>query len=120
MSLTSTIQNVIKGLPKSLGDALAKGELKSRTSGTHVPGQTTSISESSTLFDAIVTSFDIKELEGGLIPSTDVKILVMNCENAPQPNDNLVFSNATYRVIRNTPVFVGDTIVLHQVQGRRV
>lgn len=120
MSLTSTIQNVIKGLPKTLGSALAKGQLKSKVPGAHIPGQSTTVSETLKSFDAVITSYDIKELEGGLIPSTDVKILVMNCENAPQPNDDLLFSNATYRVIRNTPVFVGDTIVLHQVQGRRL
>lgn len=120
MSLTSTIDNIIKGLPKALGDALAKGQLKSRISGDHVPGQSTITTESTSSFDAVITSFDVKELEGGLIPSTDVKILVMNSENAPQPNDNLVFANGTYRVIRNIPVFVGDTMVLHQVQGRKL
>lgn len=120
MSLVSTIENVIKGLPQTLGDALAKGQLKTRLSGAHTPGQSTTVTETVVPFDGVVTSFDIKELEGGLIPSSDVKILVMNCKNAPQPNDHLVFSTSTFRVIRNMPVFVGETIVLHQVQGRQV
>ena len=69
---------------------------------------------------AVVVPYNIAQVDGALVQSTDMQAYVSPYITAtPEPGDTLTLANGkNYTIVRSSPLAPAGTVVLHQLQVR--
>ena len=121
--LQATVLKGVQTAKKALGDLAINCILKSRTPAAYVPGQPVSYNESSKTVKGVVTKYRKDEIDGTMIQSHDVLIILFlndDLSGIPKLNDTVTANGVVYRVMSNNPMFAGSEIAFNMIQGRPV
>lgn len=124
MGLKEVVLSAVAKTKVVLGDLIVTAKLVKRGPATYVPGGTPTYSETVDSIKLAIVAYESQEIDGDRIQASDMQGLVWP-EDAfvdVATNDELQATvkgvSNTYRVMRNIPVFAGDTIALHQLHLR--
>ena len=97
----------------------ATATLLSRTNpSVYTPGQTVTQTETSHSVDAVVTSYDEKEIDGDRVQATDVKVILVAPPVTPKVNDVMVVDGVRRRVVMPKLIMIGSQLAAAELQLR--
>lgn len=97
----------------------ATATLLSRTNpSVYTPGQAVTQTETSHSVDAVVTSYDEKEIDGDRVQATDVKVILVAPPVTPKVNDVMVVDGVRRRVVMPKLIMIGSQLAAAELQLR--
>ena len=128
--LKSQILSAVRAAKSAFEDLLVEVQYVVRTTATYEPGNEYVATEGDvTDVRMAFTRFDSREIDGDRIQASDWRCLIFPEVGLPRFNTNDVIRVPTglqdiiagdYRIKMYNPVMAGDTVVLHQMQLRKL
>jgi hypothetical protein len=116
--LKATVLAAVSQAKVALQDLKLSAKLVKRALGEHVPGQSTTYTETQTDIQVVVSDIELKEIDGSRIKFTDKRLIIFPDTIAVEVNDVIQLGMVRYRVITPEPIYVGDTIAVNQAHVR--
>lgn len=118
--LALKIQSAISKAVNSLGSLSVTATLGKRSTGSYdVSTGSVSTSLSTTSLKVVVDKYTVIDLTNTSIESTDLKVLVIPNVVVPASGDTLTLNSAVFSVLNVTANYVGDKVVLYELQCRK-
>lgn len=119
MSLKEVIIDAVATAKQQLGDLIIDVVLR-RVQSQYDPSVSKTVTtELTSTIQMAILKFEFKEIDGSLVKSDDMKGLIFNVDQDIKITDKVSFQNIEYDVIKLTPTYAGDTLVLIEVQLRK-
>lgn len=120
MGLKALTHAAVAKAAVALGDMAISLTLRKRTKADYVPGSPQAYVTTDTTVKGVITRYRQEEVDGTQIQGIDLLIVIFPPSNSaiPEANDIVIHGDKQYKVVGNTPVYVGSEIAVNLVQAR--
>jgi hypothetical protein len=118
--LKEAVLKAVESAKVALSDLAVPAVLRSIGEISYIPGVPVSPDTTNHAVTAVVTSYDVKEIDGDRIQASDVKGILFPEVDVPTPKlgDFLDVGTTSYRVMNCDHVYAGDSVALSQLHLR--